>query len=96
MTTYGTFPTSSSPEGTRLQFISHTEERLKSGLGARRPWKEMFNFRLIGFPIGWISGQPRRRDRMDQNEPRLLPHELHHRRASNPFSEPSVVPYLAI
>ncbi|KAA8541698.1 hypothetical protein F0562_022850 [Nyssa sinensis] len=49
MTTYGTIPTSS-PGGSNLGYISRAKERLSSGLGARRPWKEMFNFRSINLP----------------------------------------------
>ncbi|KAL6957503.1 hypothetical protein U1Q18_026901 [Sarracenia purpurea var. burkii] len=51
--------------------------------------------RDVQLPVGWTSGGYRRRDRTDQNEPRLLPHELRHRRASDPFPEPSLAPYLA-
>nr|GMC73166.1 PRA1 family protein F2-like [Ipomoea batatas] len=49
MTTYGTIPTSSSG-GASLEYISRTKERLKEGLGLRRPWREMFNFHSIGLP----------------------------------------------
>ncbi|XP_057459417.1 PRA1 family protein F3-like [Actinidia eriantha] len=55
MTTYGTIPTSLSAGVTKLEYVSRAKERLKSGFGSRRPWKEMFNFRSIGFPSG-ISG----------------------------------------
>ncbi|XP_052181172.1 PRA1 family protein F2-like [Diospyros lotus] len=48
MTTYGTIPTSSP---SKLEYISRAKERLKSGLGARRPWKEMYN--SIGFPASF-------------------------------------------
>ncbi|XP_059644522.1 PRA1 family protein F2-like [Cornus florida] len=48
-TTYGTIPTSS-PGGSNLEYLSRVKERLASGLGDRRPWKEMFNFRSINLP----------------------------------------------
>ncbi|KAK7325124.1 hypothetical protein VNO77_29218 [Canavalia gladiata] len=51
MTTYGTIPTSSSPS-TNLEFLSRAKHRIKEGLGTRRPWKLMFNFRSFGLPGG--------------------------------------------
>ncbi|PSR96906.1 PRA1 family protein [Actinidia chinensis var. chinensis] len=50
MTTYGTIPTSTPPGITNLEYISRAKERLKSGFGTRRGWKEMFNLHSIGFP----------------------------------------------
>ncbi|GLT55943.1 hypothetical protein SLA2020_290240 [Shorea laevis] len=52
MTTYGTIPTSSSPSGpsTKLEYLSRAKERIKEGLGTRRPWKLMFNLRSINLP----------------------------------------------
>ncbi|WJX69813.1 hypothetical protein P8452_53993 [Trifolium repens] len=50
MTTYGTIPTSSSPPPTNLEFISRAKERFKAGLGTRRPWKLLFNFRSFNLP----------------------------------------------
>ncbi|KAK6153600.1 hypothetical protein DH2020_013239 [Rehmannia glutinosa] len=52
MTTYGTIATSSSPTGTPvdLEYISRAKERLKAGLGTRRPWKEMFELRCFDLP----------------------------------------------
>uniref|UniRef100_A0A7N0TW35 PRA1 family protein n=1 Tax=Kalanchoe fedtschenkoi TaxID=63787 RepID=A0A7N0TW35_KALFE len=53
MTSYGTIPTSSSsapPTSTNLEFISRAKDRIKSGLGARRPWKVLFNHRALGLP----------------------------------------------
>lgn len=51
MTTYGTIPTSSGGSGgTNLEYISRAKQRIKEGLGTRRPWKEMFNFRSISIP----------------------------------------------
>ncbi|KAM7476042.1 hypothetical protein LguiB_023285 [Lonicera macranthoides] len=53
MTTYGTIPSSSGGGSSKLEYLSRAKERLKSGLGARRPWKQMFNFRSIGLPSGF-------------------------------------------
>ncbi|XP_022844472.1 PRA1 family protein F3-like [Olea europaea var. sylvestris] len=52
MTSYGTIPTSSSPAGNpvNLEYISRAKERIKAGLGTRRPWREMFNFRCFNLP----------------------------------------------
>lgn len=52
MTTYGTIPTSSGPGGTssNFEYISRAKDRIKEGLGARRPWKLIFNIRSINFP----------------------------------------------
>ncbi|KAI3759750.1 hypothetical protein L6452_07786 [Arctium lappa] len=55
MTTYGTIPTSPL-EGTNLKYLSTAKARIKSGLGTRRPWKEMFNLRWINFPHGVSDG----------------------------------------
>ncbi|CAI9262230.1 unnamed protein product [Lactuca saligna] len=51
MTTYGTIPTSSGG-GTNLEYLSRAKARIKSGLGTRRSWKEMFNFRSVDLPHG--------------------------------------------
>ncbi|KAK9060510.1 hypothetical protein SSX86_021214 [Deinandra increscens subsp. villosa] len=58
MTTYGTIPTSSG-EGTSLEYLSRAKERIKTGLGSRRPWKEMFNLRSINLPHGVSDAFPR-------------------------------------
>lgn len=50
MTTYGTIPTSSSPGGADLDYVSRVKQNIKSGLGTGRPWREMFNFRSIALP----------------------------------------------
>ncbi|XP_022715134.1 PRA1 family protein F2-like [Durio zibethinus] len=51
MTSYGTIPTSSSPgPSTNLEYLSRAKERIKEGLGARRPWKLMFNIGSINIP----------------------------------------------
>ncbi|EEF34984.1 PRA1 family protein F2 [Ricinus communis] len=49
MTHYGAIPTSSSPGATtvNLEYISRAKERIKEGLGTRRPWKMMFNIRSL-------------------------------------------------
>ncbi|KAI3814930.1 hypothetical protein L1987_14579 [Smallanthus sonchifolius] len=58
MTTYGTIPTSSSG-GTNLEYLSRAKERIKTGLGTRRPWKEMFNLGSINFPHNVSEAFPR-------------------------------------
>ncbi|KAI3803374.1 hypothetical protein L1987_31525 [Smallanthus sonchifolius] len=58
MTTYGTIPTSSGG-GTNLEYLSRAKERIKTGLGTRRPWKEMFNRTSINFPHGVSEAFPR-------------------------------------
>ncbi|XP_058780602.1 PRA1 family protein F3-like [Vicia villosa] len=52
MTTYGTIPTSSSPPA-NLEYITRAKERIKAGLGTRRPWRLMFNFRSFNLPSGF-------------------------------------------
>lgn len=52
MTTYGTIPTSSTPGGANLDYMARAKQQIKSGLGTRRPWREMFNFRSIALPSG--------------------------------------------
>lgn len=51
MTNYGTIPTSSSGPA-NVEYISRAKERIKEGLGTRRPWKEMFNFHSLNLPSG--------------------------------------------
>uniref|UniRef100_A0A7N0UZ87 PRA1 family protein n=1 Tax=Kalanchoe fedtschenkoi TaxID=63787 RepID=A0A7N0UZ87_KALFE len=50
MTTYGTIPTSSSSATTDLEYISRAKERIRSGLGTRRPWKVLLNHRALRLP----------------------------------------------
>ncbi|MFQ6623810.1 hypothetical protein Gotur_004044 [Gossypium turneri] len=51
MTNYGTIPTSSTAgPSASIEYLSRAKERIKEGLGARRPWKLMFNFHSINFP----------------------------------------------
>ncbi|MED6217524.1 hypothetical protein PIB30_018538 [Stylosanthes scabra] len=53
MTTYGTIPattSSSSPSTQNLVYISRVKNRVKAGLGTRRPWKTMFDPRSFGIP----------------------------------------------
>ncbi|KAK4481992.1 hypothetical protein RD792_012908 [Penstemon davidsonii] len=49
MTNYGTIPTSSSPP-INLDYISRAKERLKDGLGTRRPWRQMFDLHCFTLP----------------------------------------------
>ncbi|KAK9066186.1 hypothetical protein SSX86_013507 [Deinandra increscens subsp. villosa] len=51
MATYGTIPTSSLG-GTNVEYFSREKARIRSGLGTRRSWKEMFNLGSIDFPHG--------------------------------------------
>ncbi|XP_071689134.1 PRA1 family protein F3-like [Rutidosis leptorrhynchoides] len=55
MTTYGTIPTSSGAGGTNLEYLSRAKQRIKSGLGTRRPWKQMFNLTSFNFPHSIFS-----------------------------------------
>ncbi|KOM30232.1 hypothetical protein LR48_Vigan1082s000400 [Vigna angularis] len=48
-TTYGTIPTAGPPN---LEYISRAKQRIKAGLGTRRPWKAMLNFRSLKVPGG--------------------------------------------
>ncbi|KAK6128025.1 hypothetical protein DH2020_038228 [Rehmannia glutinosa] len=65
MTTYGTIPTSSSPTGTHvdLEYISRAKERLKAGLGTRRPWKEMFELHCFDLPRSFSDAVARENER---------------------------------
>ncbi|KAK1375950.1 hypothetical protein POM88_032143 [Heracleum sosnowskyi] len=53
MTNYGTIPTSSSPGGTNIEFISRAKTQIKAGLATRRPWKEMA--RSFNLPSGLLN-----------------------------------------
>jgi len=54
MTNYGTIPTSSAPGATtNLEYLSRAKERIKAGIGTRRPWKLMFNLRSIRLPASF-------------------------------------------
>ncbi|KAI3806835.1 hypothetical protein L1987_22750 [Smallanthus sonchifolius] len=59
MTTYGTIPTSSDDGSSKVEFLSRATERIQTGLGARRPWKEMFNLHSIDLPHGFADAIPR-------------------------------------
>ena len=61
MTTYGTIPTSSSPTApsSSLEYISRAKQRIKAGLGERRPWRVMFNFRSFGLPSSFSDALSR-------------------------------------
>ncbi|XP_027337312.1 PRA1 family protein F3-like [Abrus precatorius] len=50
-TTYGTIPTSPPPN---LEYISRAKQRIKAGLGTRRPWKTLFNLRSLKIPASGI------------------------------------------
>ncbi|KAL1076973.1 hypothetical protein V6Z11_D10G066400 [Gossypium hirsutum] len=49
MTTYGTIPASTLPSA-NLEYLSRAKERIKDGLGARHPWKLMFNIHSLNCP----------------------------------------------
>lgn len=55
MTSYGTIPTQSldptvPSSSSNLEYVSRAKERIKAGLGTRRPWNIMFNPHSFGFP----------------------------------------------
>ena len=51
MTTYGTIPAATpSSSSSNLQFVSLAKERINSGLGMPRPWKEMIKLQDLSFP----------------------------------------------
>ncbi|KAI3956871.1 hypothetical protein MKX01_000905 [Papaver californicum] len=51
MTTYGTIPSGSGS----AEFISRAKEQIKSGLGTRRPWNQMFLWEAFGLPHGFME-----------------------------------------
>ncbi|KAK2406357.1 PRA1 family protein F2 [Trifolium repens] len=51
-TTYGTIPTSPTPP--KLEYITRGKQRIKAGLGTRRPWKTMFDLRSLGIPTNGL------------------------------------------
>jgi hypothetical protein len=56
MTTYGTIPTSSAQgQPTNLEYITRAKERIKAGIGTRRPWKLMFNLHSFSLPAGFAD-----------------------------------------
>ncbi|OWM87114.1 PRA1 family protein F3-like [Punica granatum] len=57
MTTYGTIPASSQPSD--FQYISRAKERIKAGLGARRPWRQMADVRAIRLPSSFSDAVSR-------------------------------------
>ncbi|XP_073035621.1 PRA1 family protein F2-like [Primulina eburnea] len=59
MTNYGTIPTSSSPSGGHIEYISRAKEHIKSGLGTRRPWREMFSFHCLNLPKSFRDSMSR-------------------------------------
>lgn len=52
-TTYGTIPTSEGGTGSKVEFLSRATERIQTGLGTSRSWREMFNIHKINFPHGF-------------------------------------------
>ncbi|GAB2268324.1 PRA1 protein F2 [Dionaea muscipula] len=51
MTTYGTIPTAARPSPTsNLETFSRAKERIRSGLGKRRPWMEMMAIHSFNLP----------------------------------------------
>ncbi|XP_050262453.1 PRA1 family protein F2 [Quercus robur] len=50
MTTYGTIPAATPSSSSNLQFVSLANERINSGLGMPRPWKEMIKLQDLSFP----------------------------------------------
>ncbi|KAL4560034.1 hypothetical protein LXL04_032182 [Taraxacum kok-saghyz] len=53
MTSYGTIPASDG--GTKVEFLSRAKERIQTGLGISRPWKEMFDIHSINIPHGFAD-----------------------------------------
>ncbi|CAM8954296.1 unnamed protein product [Rhodiola kirilowii] len=56
MTDYGTIPTSSVSDTatkTNLEFVSRAKERIRSGLGTRRPWKVFLNFHELDLSLNF-------------------------------------------
>ncbi|XP_062087670.1 PRA1 family protein F2-like [Humulus lupulus] len=52
MTNYGTIPTSSSPAA-NLEYISRAKDRIKAGLGTRRPWKLLYDYHSFSLPANF-------------------------------------------
>ncbi|KAI3830520.1 hypothetical protein MKW98_030683 [Papaver atlanticum] len=55
MTTYGTIPSGSGS----MEFISRAKEQIYSGLGTRRPWRQMFLWEAFGAPHGLMEAYSR-------------------------------------
>ncbi|KAL0554197.1 hypothetical protein IC582_008114 [Cucumis melo] len=49
MTNYGTIPTSSAAAA-NLEYISRAKQRFKDGLGHRRPWRQIADYRSFALP----------------------------------------------
>nr|XP_043636338.1 PRA1 family protein F3-like [Erigeron canadensis] len=56
--TYGTIPTSTDT-GSKVEFLSRAKERITTGLGVQRSWKEMFNIHSINFPRAFSDATSR-------------------------------------
>ncbi|KAG7036438.1 PRA1 family protein F2, partial [Cucurbita argyrosperma subsp. argyrosperma] len=48
--TYGTIPTSSATAAANLEYISRAKQRFKDGLGHRRPWRLIADYRSFTLP----------------------------------------------
>ncbi|GMH18074.1 hypothetical protein Nepgr_019915 [Nepenthes gracilis] len=54
MTTYGTIPTATNPSPAgNTGFVSLAKERIRSGLGKRRPWAEMVAIQSFSLPSSY-------------------------------------------
>ncbi|KAJ8440776.1 hypothetical protein Cgig2_007182 [Carnegiea gigantea] len=61
-TTYGTIPTSSSPSNDpspNFEFVTRAKAQMQSGLGLRRPWKDMFVIHSLSLPTSLNEAQLR-------------------------------------
>ncbi|KAJ0677464.1 putative prenylated rab acceptor P [Helianthus annuus] len=58
MTTYGTIPTASTG-ATNLEYLTRAKQAIKTGLGTRQPWKQMFNLASFNFPHTISEATPR-------------------------------------
>ncbi|CAH1442472.1 unnamed protein product [Lactuca virosa] len=55
MTSYGTIPSSSDGGSSKVEFLSRAKERIQTGLGVSRPWKQMFDLHSINIPHGFAD-----------------------------------------
>ncbi|XP_071742440.1 PRA1 family protein F3-like [Rutidosis leptorrhynchoides] len=56
MSTYGTIPDSSDTSAvgiTKAEFLTRAIKRIKTNLGVKRPWKEMFSIHSLNLPHGF-------------------------------------------
>lgn len=59
MTSYGTIPTSTDGPPSKVEYLSRATERVKTHLGAIKPWKEMLNVHSLNFPHGFSDATSR-------------------------------------